>query len=174
MKKSIMKLCVSLSVAITAVIAVFAISANAATMYVSGAETGSVYLRKWAASNDYYMTLSNGTRVNTIGWARGWDGVGYTQVQYGGYTGWITSRYLSYGYTSSTPSYYNNGVISGAELGAVWLRVSPASNSYYTTIYNGSAVRILGWQQGWDGVGYTKVQYGGYTGWVTSRYCFYR
>ena len=81
MKKSIIKLCVSLSVAITAVLAVFAISANAAIMYVSGAETGAVYLRKWAASNDYYMTLTNGTRVNTVGWARGWDGVGYTQVQ---------------------------------------------------------------------------------------------
>lgn len=176
MKKSIMKLCVSLTVVITAILAVFAISANAENMYVSGAETGSVYLRKWAASNDYYMTLSNGTEVDSIGWARGWDGVGYTQVRYGGYTGWITSRYLTYSkpFIPSSSYSYNNGVISGAELGAVWLRVSPASNSYYTTIYNGSAVRIIGWQKGWDGVGYTKVQYGGYTGWVTSRYCFYR
>ncbi len=174
MKKRLVKFLVSLSVIATAILAVCSISANAATMYVSGAETGSVYLRKSAASSSYYMTLSNGTAVNSIGWARGWDGVGYTQVQYGGYTGWITSKYLSSYYSGSSSYYYNNGVISGAELGAVWLRTSPASSSYYTTIYNGSYVKILGWQKGWDGVGYTKVQYNGYTGWVTSRYCFYR
>ena len=53
---------------------------------------------------------------------------------------------------------------------SVYLRKSPGSGSYYTTIPVGTAVLSIGWQKGSDGIGYNQVVYNGQKGWVKSEY----
>ena len=64
-------------------------------LYVSNVDAA-VYLRNAPASSDYYTTVPLYAAVIGIGWQRGWDGAGYSQVIYNGQTGWIKSDYLSY------------------------------------------------------------------------------
>jgi len=161
-----------LSIALVVILALSAMGVSAGEgMYVSGAETGAVYLRKAPASSDYYTTLSNGTYVESVGWQLGWDGVGYNQVIYNGTWGWITTRYLSYNNYANMPG--ETMYVYGAETGRVYLRYSPASSGYYTTINNDTKVKSIGWQLGWDGVGYNQVVVNGQVGWITTKYLSY-
>lgn len=89
------------------------------TMYVTGAETGNVYLRTSPSASEYYCLLSNGTMVNSVGYTKV-NGVGYNQVYYNGICGWITTKYLSY-YSLPAMSYYYRHVIRYAESGSVYI-----------------------------------------------------
>ena len=145
MKKSILKMFTSIAAVAISVCALFAVSAEAETMYVSGASAGAVYLRTAPASSNYYTTLNNGTRVNTIGWQRGWDGQGYTQVNAAGTTGWIKSCYLSYGYSSGSSYSYSNykwARISGASSGAVYRWQSAYGTGFYGSVPCGASVYV--------------------------------
>lgn len=144
------------------------IPANAAEyLYVSGAETGAVYLRTAPASSSYYTTLNNGTLVESIGWARGWDGEGYNQVRINGVTGWITTRYLSsYYYSYPQYYYYTESRVVGVE-NSIYLWDSAYGSGYYFTIPVWNYVYV-------DYGSYTNGRYkayaGGTYGWVTAQY----
>ena len=90
MLKKLLKLTVSVSV----LMFLLAVTVCAQTMYIANVKD-SVYLRKAPASDAYYKTIPVGTAVNSIGWKRGSDGVGYNQVEYKGQRGWVKTEYLS-------------------------------------------------------------------------------
>ena len=132
-------------------------------MYVSGAETGAVYLRTAQASSSYIAILNNGTMVESIGWARGYDGQGYNQVRVNGMSGWITSRYLSYGYSAWG---YTYSFVYGVQY-SIYLWSDAYSGYYYGTIPVGSGLYV---DYGSYTNGRYRAYYGGTYGWVTANY----
>lgn len=167
MKTKVLRLFLSVVLAFGAVMAFMSISAAAETRYVSGASTGAVYLRVSPASSENYGIISNGTAVQTIGWQRGWDGNGYTQVIYNGKTGWITSKYLTVynGYTS----YYTTGIITGADTGRVYLWAYSSGNTTISTVPNGA---YISYKPASYSNGRVYGNYNGTYGWFTYKYVY--
>ena len=146
-------------------VSLFAITASAETMYVSGAETGRVYFRVSPGSVQYYALLNNGTPVNSIGRILGSDGVYYNQVVYNGKVGWITSRYLSYSYY--TPPVYSLARVSGVNYG-VYVWSSAWGSSYVAEALLGEAIYV-NWSTLTNGRVYGFRTNGTY-GWFTAKY----
>ncbi|HIT84857.1 MAG TPA: hypothetical protein IAA60_03000 [Candidatus Ornithomonoglobus intestinigallinarum] len=157
-----------LMVSILSVFIITPLSANAVEyLYVSGAETGAVYLRTAPASSGYYTTLTNGTMVESIGWTRGWDGEGYNQVRVDGITGWITTKYLSSYYNLySDYSFYRMSRVVGVE-NSIYLWTDAYGSGSYCTIPLGSLIFV---NYGTYTNGRCRAAYGGLSGWVTERY----
>ena len=153
---SVLMLCIGISIPVSA----------SEYLYVSGAETGAVYLRTAPASSNYYMTLNNGTLVESIGWARGWDGEGYNQVRINGVTGWITTKYLSSYYYAYNPVRYRRSIVIGVD-NSIYLWTTATSSSAFHTINVGNYLYV-------DYGTYTNGRYmayhGGVYGWVTAKY----
>ncbi len=60
------------------------------TAYIQGASTGSVYVWKNSTGNDYYDTISNGTKVKLTGRRKD----NRTEIKWGNGYGWITDDYV--------------------------------------------------------------------------------
>ena len=146
-------------------VSLFAITASAETMYVSGAETGRVYFRVNPGSTQYYALLNNGTAVNSIGRYLGSDGIYYNQVVYNGKVGWITSRYLSY----YAPSVYSLARVSGVNYG-IYVWSSAWSSSYVSEALLGELVYV-NWRTLTNGRVYGYRTNGTY-GWFTAKYLY--
>lgn len=166
MKKSIARI-FALVLVMLMTISLFAITVNAETMYVSGAETGRVYLRVAPASSSYIALLNNGTAVNTLGRVIGADGVSYHQVSVNGYVGWITSRYLSYYSPYATYSRYTPARISGVNWG-VYVWSSAWGSAYRDQALLGETVYV-DWSTVTNGRVY-GYRYNGVYGWFTTSY----
>lgn len=131
--------------------------------YVSGAETGSVYFWVASSGDSYTATLSNGTSIYTTGHSSG----GRTLVKWNGSYGWITSRYISSGYSR----YSYNSVdhyIRGASTGSVYVWKSAYGDAYYTTITNGTYVTPTGYSSN----GRSEIYWGNGYAWITSAYLY--
>ncbi|MDY3030978.1 MAG: hypothetical protein SOS24_04350 [Clostridia bacterium] len=166
--KALLRKTAAVCVAAVTLSAAAVLPASAAEyLYVSGAETGAVYLRTAPASSNNYGTLTNGTMVESIGWARGYDGVGYNQVRVNGVTGWITTRYLSSYYNSYSYSYgYTRSRVVGVD-NSIYLWKNSYSGSSYGTIRLGGTVYV---DYGSYSNGRYKAHCGGQYGWVTASY----
>ena len=164
--KKIFTRVLSLCLAVMVLFSVFAITASAATMYVSGAETGRVYLRKSPGSSSYYLLLNNGTAVNSLGTAWGKDSVLYNKVVAKGYTGWITSRYLSY---NSPYSRYTRARVYNVDWAVYhWTSAWGTGSSGYA--YLGDTVYV-DWSNVVNGRVYGYRSNGVY-GWFTAQYLY--
>lgn len=162
-----------LSLVITAVMALGIVSASAAeTRYITNVQN-SVYLRISPASDSYYCTIPLGASVQSVGWARGYDGEGYNQVIYNGYKGWVKTCFtVSAANRYSAPKGETMRVRFVDE--SAYLRVLPASGEYYTLVPKYAYVTSIGWARGYDGEGYNQVIYNGIRGWIkTSLLSYY-
>lgn len=127
--------------------------------YIAGAETGNVYFWNNADDNSSSGTLPNGTAVSTTGQKSN----GRTLVKWNGRYGWITSKYLSSGYTSTDT---NNWRIQGASAGNVYVWVNASGDEYYTTIPNGTIVYPTGVIRN----NRAEISWRGGYAWITAEY----
>ena len=175
MKNRILKALFVLSAVISVMLTAGMLSANAAELRFIANVQDSVYLRIAPASDSYYCTIPLGTVVESVGWARGWDGEGYNQIVYNGYKGWVKTCYTSR-YAPRPADYFMRGETMRVRFvdESAYLRVSPASGDYYTLVPKYAYVTSIGWARGWDGEGYNQVVYNGKRGWIkTSLLAYY-
>ncbi len=164
--KKISKIVVALCLVITSLFAMTAVTVSAGqTKYVSGAETGAVYLRKAPGSSSNYGTLKNGTVVDSIGYAIGNDGIEYNQVRVNGKVGWITTRYLADTYVNDN-TYYVSAVVSGVK-NSIYLWKYSTGDAYYMTIPVNASIAV---NYGTAVNGRCMAYYNGNYGWVTTQY----
>jgi len=132
-----------------------------ATVDVSGA----LNVRSGAGTSySVVTTVSNGTKVTVLSESNGWS-----KIQFGSTTGWVSSSYLTTSTSTTTPPPTTTKTATVNVSGSLNVR-SGAGTSYsiVTTVSNGTTVTVLSESNGWS-----KVQFGSTTGWVSSSYLSY-
>ncbi|MGN5650599.1 SH3 domain-containing protein [Bacillus sp. Brlt_9] len=134
--------------------------------------TASVLNLRSSVNGPVVATMPNGAKVEVISKSNGW-----TQVKYGGKTGWASSEYLKEEANTNTGG--NNGNTGGtggtvtppktttyAKVTASALNLRSSVNGpVVATMPNGAKVEVISKSNGW-----TQVKYGGKTGWASSEY----
>ncbi len=127
---------------------------TAQTKYVSAS---SLNMRSGpSTSYSVINKLSNGTKVEVISTSNGWS-----KIQYNGQTGYVSSEYLSS--TAQDSVQTQTKYVSASSLN---MRSGPSTSySVINKLSNGTKVEVISTSNGWS-----KIQYNGQTGYVSSEY----